>query len=71
MMMDTVLSMAGYTGDRVPVMQKRMIEAMETIPGVQYVGLVDQPPLHDSWSPSNVFTDQTTDLRPANAAAEV
>jgi ABC-type antimicrobial peptide transport system permease subunit len=26
--------------------------------------------LHESWNPSNVFTDQTTDLRPVNAASE-
>jgi len=70
MLLDTQLSMAGYSGDQVPAMQKRMIEALETIPGVKYVGLVDQPPLHESWNPSNVFTDKTTDLRPSNAAAE-
>jgi len=70
MLLDTTLSMAGYTGDQVPIMQKRMIEALERIPGVKYVGLADVPPLHDSWNPSNVFTDKTTDLRPSNAAAE-
>jgi ABC-type antimicrobial peptide transport system permease subunit len=41
-----------------------------SFPGVASVGLIDQPPLHDSWNPANVFTDKTTDLRPANAAAE-
>ena len=70
MLLDTTLSMAGYTGDQVPIMQKRMIEALERIPGVKYVGLADVLPLHDSWNPSNVFTDKTTDLRPSNAAAE-
>ncbi len=71
LMVDTVLTMAGYSGDQVPIMQERMIEAMKAIPGVKYVGLIDQPPLHDSWSNPNVFTDKTTDLRPSNAAAEV
>ena len=70
LLLDTQLSMAGYSGDKVPAMQKRMIEAIETIPGVQSVGLVDQPPLHESWNPSSVFTDKTADLRPSNAAAE-
>ncbi len=70
MLLDTNLSMAGYSGDKVPAIQKRMIDAVSAIPGVQHVGLVDQPPLHESWNPSNVFTDQTTDLRPANAASE-
>ncbi len=70
MLLDTQLMMAGYSGDKVPAMQKRMIDAVAAIPGAQYVGLADQPPLHESWNPSNVFTDQTTDLRPVNAASE-
>jgi len=61
--------MAGYSGDQVPVMQKRMIDALGTIPGVQSVGLVDRLPLYYGANGSNVFTDQTTDLRPANAVA--
>jgi hypothetical protein len=43
---------------------------MEAIPGVTRVGLVDIPPLHMGWSPSPVFTDKTTDLRPWNAVAQ-
>lgn len=69
MLVDTNLSMAGYSGDAVPATQRRMIDAMETIPGVTSVGLVDSPPLHMGWSISDVFTDETTDLRPVNAAA--
>jgi len=68
---DTDLTMAGYSGDRAPIMQKRMIDALQRIPGVDSVESVDQPPLHDSWSPINVFTDKTTDLRPSNAVSEV
>jgi predicted permease len=70
MLVDTDLHMAGYSGDKVPAMQRRMIDAMEAIPGVTSVGLVDTPPLHMGWSVSNVFKDQTTDLRPPNAAAQ-
>jgi len=69
MLVDTDLSMAGYSGDRVPPMQKRVIDAVETIPGVESVGLADQVPLGDSPGDSNVFTDNTSDLRPSNAAA--
>jgi predicted permease len=65
----TVLSMAGYSEDRIPAMQERMIEAMKTIPGVTDAALVDTPPLHMGWSISTVFKDQTADLRPSNAAA--
>jgi hypothetical protein len=35
MLLGANLAMAGYSGDRVPAMQKRMIEAMQTIPGVE------------------------------------
>jgi predicted permease len=70
MLVETALGMAGYSGDRVPALQKRMIDALETIPGVKSVGLVDRLPLYYGANSSNVFTDQTTDLRPANAAAE-
>ncbi len=71
MLMETVLDMAGYRGDAVPAMQKRMIDAVEKIPGVTSAGLVDWPPLgNGSWHGSNVFTDETTDLRSSNAVAE-
>jgi predicted permease len=71
MLVDMDLSMAGYTGDTAPAMRKRMIDAMQTIPGVESVGLIDIPPLTMNGAKSIVFTDKTTDLRPANAAAEV
>jgi predicted permease len=70
LLVDTDLSMAGYTEDRAAAMQRRIVDAVGAIPGVSAVGLVDTPPLHMGWGVSNVFTDQTTDLRPANAAAQ-
>ena len=70
MLVNTDLSMAGYRGDGVPAMQRRMIDAVETIPGVKSVGLVGQyPPTAIMWFTPIVFTDETTDLRPSNAAA--
>ncbi|MGD0226763.1 MAG: ABC transporter permease [Terriglobia bacterium] len=70
MLVDTDLSMAGYRDDGVPAMQRRMIDAVETIPGVKSVGLVGQyPPTALVWNISIVFTDETADLRPSNAAA--
>ena len=62
------LSMAGYSGDRLRLMQKRMIDAIAAIPVVDSVGLTDDLLLNDS-STSNVFDDRTTDLRPSNPAA--
>jgi predicted permease len=71
-LVETDLSMAGYRGDKVPAMQRLMVDAMQAITGVTSVGLVGQyPPLHMGWNLTNVFTDTTTDLRPSNAAAEV
>jgi predicted permease len=68
---DTDLSMGGYRGDTVSEMQRRMIDAVETIPGVKFVGLIDWAPLVSGGERgSQVFTDVTTDLRPSNAAAD-
>jgi predicted permease len=71
MLVGTNLAMAGYSGDRVPAMQKRMIHAIETIPGVERVGLVNgYPPLvYGAGSRVSVFKEETRDLRPSNATA--
>jgi predicted permease len=71
MLVETDLNMGGYTGEAVPAMQKRMIESLETIPGVTAAGTVDRLPLYYGANGTHVFTDKTVDLRPANAAAEV
>ncbi len=63
---NTDLGMAGYNADTAPPMQKRMIEAMKTIPGVEQVGIVNFPPLDAGTWTTNVFKDATSDLRPAN-----
>ena len=71
MLVETDLNMAGYQGDAVPAMQKRMIDAMVAIPEVNAVALVSIPPLQPACcNASNVFTDETTDLRPSTATAE-
>ena len=71
MLVDTTLSMAGYSGERVPAMQRRMIDALETLPGVKSVGFVSEIPLGGGGATEDVFTDQTTDLRASNAASNV
>jgi hypothetical protein len=70
MLVGADLSMAGYSSDRMPAMQKRMMDAIAAIPGVQSVGITDAL-LLNAQNGSNVFSDRTTDLRPANAAADV
>lgn len=67
----TDLSMADYSGDKVPAMQKRMLDAVETIPGVESAAFADNLPLSTGSNESIVFADKTSDLRPANATANV
>src|SRR5579864_6169315 len=68
MLVGADLNTAGYTGDRVAPMQKRMLDALAAIPGVEFVGLTDALLLNDSIG-SNIFPDGSTDLRPSNAVA--
>ena len=69
-LVNTDLNMAGYSSERVPDMQTRMIAALEALPGVQAVGLISEPPLRECCNSSAVFADKTADLRASNAAAE-
>ena len=71
MLADTDLATAGYTGERVPAMQRRMIDDLQAIPGVDSVGSVNYPPLEPpgTWQ-ELVYTDTTENLTPSNAAAE-
>jgi predicted permease len=71
MLVDTDLTTAGYSGERVPAMQRRMIDAIQAIPGVDSVGSVNYPPLEPpgTWQ-GLVYTDTTEDLSPSNAAAD-
>jgi predicted permease len=69
MLMNTNLDMVGYRGDAVPAMQRRMVDAIGAIPGVASVGLTDRTPLSGDWIQTNVFADETTDMRPSNVAA--
>jgi predicted permease len=68
MLAETDLSMAGYASDREAAMQKRMIEALEAIPGVRSAGVTDVLLLNDTNS-VNVFAEGTRDLRPSNSAS--
>lgn len=71
MLVSTDLKVAGYSDETAPPMQKRMLQAMETIPGVEAVGLADWVPCGmEGWKDQLVFTDKTSDLRPSNAAAD-
>ena len=69
MVASTILSMGGTSGDGVPEVERRMIDALQTIPGVRSVGLVDFRPLSTSFYAASVFSGNATDLSPSSAAA--
>ena len=71
MLVDTNLTMAGYSGERVTAMQKRMADAIASIPGVDAVGVVNQVPLSGNFGSRDVYRDETTDFRPSNVVADV
>ena len=70
LLVDSDLDMAGYSGERVPAMQRRMVDALEGMPGVSAAGLSDRLPLAADWYEDLVFKDSTTDMKMSNAAAE-
>jgi len=70
MMAEVDLGMAGYTGDRVPPMQKRLIQAMQQVPGAQAAALADAVPFGVGVGDAIVFPDNAPDLLPAHAVAD-
>jgi len=64
------LANAGYTGERIPQFNRRMIDAMTAIPGVEAAGLVNNyPPLvYTAAFREKVFTEQTRDLTASSVA---
>lgn len=66
MLVGSDLHMAGYKDDQVPKMQRRMMDALTALPGVERVGYVNTPPLNVGSSDSYVYTDTTTDFKPTN-----
>jgi len=70
LLLSSDLRMAGYSDERVPQMQQRMLETAANIPGVSAVGMIDNIPLSLGGGDSYVYTDATTDFRPTNYAAD-
>jgi predicted permease len=70
LLVNTDLTMAGYHGDQVPVMQRRMLDAVANLPGVASVGSIDFVPLGLGWNETAIYTNATTDFRQSNEIAE-
>lgn len=71
MLVDIDLKMAACSGDRVAAMQRRMIEAVNSIPGVSQAGAANATPLGGVQVKSAVFKDESSDLSQSNVAATV
>jgi predicted permease len=69
MLVEPDLGMAGYSGDRVAPMQKRMMQALAGIPGVEAVGFADYVPFTMAVPETLVFRENEADLKQVNAAA--
>jgi predicted permease len=71
LLLSSNLATAGYSDAQALAFERRILDAMATIPGVEHVGWVnDYPPLaYGSNFRSNVYKEETADLRQANAAA--
>jgi predicted permease len=68
-LVSTDLNMAGYSNDRSPAMQRRAIDALQSIAGVTTVASIDTTPLGGGGPNEDVYTDETVDLNPSTAAA--
>lgn len=62
------LRMAGFSGFESGTPQRRMLDAVEAIPGVDSAALTDALLLEDT-NATNIFSDTTTDLSASHAAA--
>ncbi|MFZ0393462.1 MAG: ABC transporter permease, partial [Terracidiphilus sp.] len=70
LVLETDLTMANYHGDRIPQMQRRMIDTAAALPGVSAAGIIDNLPLGLGWSQTAVYPEGTTDFKSTTEAAE-
>jgi predicted permease len=69
-LVSTDLTMAGYSANRVPAMQRRMLDAAAALPGVTSTGIIDDIPLGLGWSDTAIYSSGATDFRTSNELAE-
>jgi len=66
----TDLNMAGYSSDRAPAMQRRMLDAFASLPGVTSAGMIDNLPLSFGANELYVYGSDASDFRPSQALAD-
>ncbi len=69
-LLDSDMNMAGYSGDRMVAMQRRMLDNATALPGVDSAGMISNIPLGLGWSLAGVYSDTATALKPSNELAE-
>ena len=69
LLINTDMVMAGYSADKQPVMQRRILDVAQSIPGVTAAGYADVMPLGLAVSITNVFADGAIDLKNSKAVA--
>jgi predicted permease len=70
LVVDSDLTLAGYSTAGAPAIQKLILEAVEQLPGVQSAGFANTTPLAADSPGASIFTESATDLRPSNALFE-
>jgi predicted permease len=62
------LSQAGYTADTYDHFQRQLLDRISALPSVEAAGYANSTPLSLDQSMENVFSQETTDIRPSNRA---
>jgi predicted permease len=70
LIISTDLNMAGYSADRAPAMQRRMLDAYASVPGVTAAGMSDNLPLTFGTNQVSVYGNDASDFRPSHALAD-
>jgi predicted permease len=68
--LDTDLTLAGYSDDQALLLQKRLVEQATQIPGILSAGVIDTLPLGVSSNDSRVYRKDTVDFRPSNGVLD-
>jgi macrolide transport system ATP-binding/permease protein len=69
-LVDSDMNMAGYAGDRMVAMQRRLLDAASALPGIDSAGMITNIPLGLGWSITSIYRDDTSVFRSSNELAD-